>query len=188
MLTSHCLPDENGTSPKSTVNEIENSMKNHQIKPKRRHSWPSEKIANKNISDGNMNGSLSFIEETRKDFVLNSLLHELRFSRQLNRHLCLQLNKAKAELQLFQQTNEKPGSIAILVRRLYDMHQIRSDVLSNWNSKTEDLYGRSSHSSYKSESDDTDNLLLRERETLVHKLQSTERKIHQLRQVSACFY
>ena len=39
-------------------------------------------------------------------------------------------------------------TVLALVRRLYDSHHIRSDVLNNWN-KTEDLYGRTSRSSFK---------------------------------------
>jgi hypothetical protein len=87
MLIPHCLLDENGTCPTSAVNEIENSMKNRQIQPKRRHSWPSEKPVNKNMSDGNMNESLSFIGNLLFFLCLNYKLkiHFLHYRRNKKR-------------------------------------------------------------------------------------------------------
>lgn len=186
---NNCLPHENLTSlPPNSISG--NSFKSNQNikKPKQRRFSDPGPINSKNTvhlssQQGNTDElSYLLIEETKNDFLFNSLLQELRFARQLNRHLCLELNKAKAQLQLYhQQTNDQPGSIAALVRRLYDSHHIRSDVLNNWN-KTEDLYGRTSRSSFKHcETDETDHLLMREREILMNKLQSTERKIQQLR-------
>ena len=54
------------------------------------------------------------LDEARKDRIFNNLLQELRTARDLNRHLCLELHKAKMKLHLTQQhTNEhQPGSMA----------------------------------------------------------------------------
>lgn len=55
-------------------------------------------------------------EEARKDKLFACLLQELRAARNLNRHFCLELHKAKLQLHLIQQqppVNEHPpGSIA----------------------------------------------------------------------------
>lgn len=96
------------------------------------------------------------IDEAKKDHLFSSLLLELRTARDLNRQLCLELHKANMKLHLNQQhsAEHQPGSMAgtsfflyqlldekyllthilVLVRKLYETHHIRSDVLSSWNS------------------------------------------------------
>lgn len=54
-------------------------------------------------------------EGTSNDDIFSNLLQELRSARHLNRQLCLELHKAKMQVQLIQQQqNEQhqPGSVA----------------------------------------------------------------------------
>ncbi|XP_057372128.1 uncharacterized protein LOC130693036 isoform X2 [Daphnia carinata] len=123
------------------------------------------------------------IDEASKDRMLNNLLQELKTARDFNRQLCLELHKANMKLHLTQQhSNEhQPGSMAALVRKLYEAHHIRSDVLSNWSKSGESCGRRSSFASNKFDSDDPEDSLLREREALISRLQTTEKKIQRLR-------
>jgi hypothetical protein len=104
------------------------------------------------------------LDEANKDRIFSNLLQELRTARDFNRQLCLELHKANMKLHLTQQhANEhQPGSMAgeidcfyhpglvtyvlffsALVRKLYEAHHIRSEVLSNW-SKSGESFGRKS--------------------------------------------
>lgn len=110
------------------------------------------------------------LDEANKDRIFSNLLQELRTARDFNRQLCLELHKANMKLHLTQQhANEhQPGSMAgeidcfyhpglvtyvllfsALVRKLYEAHHIRSEVLSNWSKSGESFGRKSSYTSNK---------------------------------------
>jgi len=130
-----------------------------------------------------------FLEEARKDKLFACLLQELRAARNLNRHFCLELHKTKLQLHLIQQqppaNDHPPGSVAAMVRKMYDAHHLRSEVLSNWNKSEDSTYGRRSscysNSNKHYEVEDPESVLMKEREILINRLTSTEKKIQYVR-------
>jgi len=169
-----------------------------QVKPARRFSDPGpvencddspspvdDKPASDHEDELEPSETQLFAEEARKDKLFAYLLQELRTARNLNRHFCLELHKTKLQLHLIQQqppVNENPpGSIAAMVRKVYEAHHVRNEVLSNWNKSEDPSYGRRSSYSNKYEAEDPENMLMKEREILMNRLQSTEKKIQYVR-------
>ncbi|KAK4004178.1 hypothetical protein OUZ56_005922 [Daphnia magna] len=200
QLNAQWFPVENFGSlpPKPKVNKDITSVFGN-TKPSRRFSDPGPRIRDTDNDGKHFHSHKSKvyvpfeekwnhsenqrIDEASKDRMLSNLLQELKTARDFNRQLCLELHKANMKLHLTQQhTNEhQPGSMAALVRKLYDAHHIRSDVLSNWSKSAESCGRKSSCTSNKFDSDDPEDSLLREREVLITRLQTTEKKIQRLR-------
>ncbi|XP_046442886.1 uncharacterized protein LOC124193214 isoform X2 [Daphnia pulex] len=199
QLNTQWFPVENFASlpHKPKINK-ENTSTFENTKPSRRFSDPGPRVQVSNSSDkpslSHKNKTVNedkwhhsenqhIADEANKDRIFSNLLQELRTARDFNRQLCLELHKANMKLHLTQQhANEhQPGSMAALVRKLYEAHHIRSEVLSNWSKSGESFGRKSSCTSNKFDSDDPEDSLLKEREVLITRLQSTEKKIQRLR-------
>jgi len=203
-------PVDNYTSlPPKAKPETEDMRHLSAVKPTRRFSdpgpdvgcIPSENVENEELPSMNNKESVDeddvlepaeaqmFLEEARKDKLFACLLQELRAARNLNRHFCLELHKTKLQLHLIQQqppaNDHPPGSVAAMVRKMYDAHHLRSEVLSNWNKSEDSTYGRRSscysNSNKHYEVEDPESVLMKEREILINRLTSTEKKIQYVR-------